>query len=151
MSDFVVPPGYRVVYATPKSLLIEDESISECYIVARLTNGRLTFDVRAVDRDTSMRGTVRGRVLFKLMMTHFGSAVGEIMGDWVYGDNLDRVNELSAEGMQVVDAARSTWTGLQCIRHGFEVVHKVSSLGDPGRYSAILVRFEKGMQDGERK
>lgn len=138
------PAGYVVVAATPTALVIEDEHNPALYLVARLTGGRVTFGVQAVDPVTGSRGRLRGRVLFDAMMSHFGRLVDAVVADWVYGTNLSKLNELTRTGMPIVDAAPFTWTGTQCIRHGFGIMHLEDARGSPGNWQTVRLRFERG-------
>ena len=68
-----MPPGYRLVISTIDLLEIQDEYRPEFRIEAGLTNSsRLSFEVETVDLDDGSRSMVRGKVLFDLMMSHWG-------------------------------------------------------------------------------
>lgn len=74
-------------------------------------NGLLTFAVEA-----GPTSSVRGTELFDRMMRHFGYEVRAIQGVWRKGHqgrpstNIDKVNELTRQGMLLEDAILKAWT-----------------------------------------
>jgi hypothetical protein len=88
--------------------------------------------------------------MFDLMMRSFGEQVRGIRGVWRQGFqgrpsiNLDKVNELTARGMTLIDAIKETWTATRAERWGFV---KITVLGDPegnsGAFKKIDVLIEK--------
>ena len=109
-----------------------------------LPDGLLSFIVENLPKTTPHTGCW-GRWLFEQMMSHFGSGVMGIEGNWVGpgSDNLRDVNRLTASGLTLELAARSTWTGSRAKEYGFLHYEEVSRYGTPGNYSAVHVRFKK--------
>ena len=76
------------------------------FIMGTITNkGVVDFAIEA-----GKGASIRGGELFKSMMSHFGSNVKGIAGNWTYGSNLARVNELTAVGMSLEKAIAKTLT-----------------------------------------
>ena len=86
---------------------------------------------------------IRGVALFDAAMTHYAERVKAVEGAWYYGDNLDNANELMMAGTSLKDAVAMTWTGRQAARYGFTVPEFVSTEGDPGQFTNIVVRFHR--------
>jgi len=61
--------------------------------------GVLRYKVDARDPDDGSRGYVRGKLLFDLMLSHYGNRVVMIAGFWVKGDNLRLFNQHTALGL----------------------------------------------------
>jgi hypothetical protein len=93
---------------------------------------------------------IRGTEMFDLMMRAIGGDVRAIAGVWRRGfggrpsTNLDKVNELTASGLSLEDAACRTWTATRVARWGFT---RLTVLGTPegaaGRYSKVDVLIER--------
>jgi uncharacterized protein YukE len=94
--------------------------------------------------DASPASELRGRTLFDAAMTHFGDGVKVVQGAWYYGDNLGKVNDLLAGGLDLEDAIVRTWTGSQAARYGFSVPEIVESeLESTDVYDHLVVRFHR--------
>lgn len=83
--------------------------------------------------------------MFDAMMRHFGPAVQAIRGNWIYGDNLATVNQLTAGGTVLLEeAAHRTRTGGYARTWGCTVVELLpQSTGVPGAYQRVYVLFKK--------
>jgi hypothetical protein len=108
-----------------------------------LPNGQLSFIVENLPKTTPHTGCP-GRWIFAQMMNHFGSSVTGIEGNWIgpSSENLRELNHLTAKGLTLELAARSTWTGTRAKEYGFIQYEEVSTHGTPGNYSAVRVRFK---------
>ena len=89
--------------------------------------GILTFVVMAGEGSP-----IRGTEMFDLMMRAFGKQVRGIRGVRRRGfggtsSNLDKVNELTAQGTPVDEAVKHAWTVTRAARWGFK---RVSVLGE---------------------
>jgi hypothetical protein len=107
--------------------------------------GILTFVVIAGEGSP-----IRGTEMFDLMMRAFGEQVGGIRGVWRKGFegqssvNLDKVNELTAEGMPLDEAMKQTWTVTRAQRWGFRRVTLLAEPeGSPGAYTKMDVLIEE--------
>lgn len=108
-------------------------------------DGVLTFAVEA-----GPGASIRGTEMFNRMMQHFGANVSAIRGVWRKSatgrpsTNIDKVNELTAQGMVLQDAIQYAWTVTRARKLGFT---RVSVIGQPqgssGDYVAIDVLIEK--------
>jgi hypothetical protein len=115
-------------------------------IVATLDeNGIITFVVLAGEGSP-----IRGTEMFDLMMRAFGEQVRGIRGVWRRGFegrpsiNLDKVNELTAEGIVLTEAIKKTWTATRAERWGFSrVTIQGDPEGTPGDYNKIDVVMER--------
>ena len=137
-----MPEGYRLVVSTPDEVEIEDQNDPNFRISGALnTSGELWFEIATIDRIDRSRRTVGGKVLFDLMMSHYGSAVNAIIGYWTNGDNLEEFNRLLAAGVSEEVAATSVWAGDQARRHGFVRASIVSKIGSVNRYGLVHVEF----------
>jgi hypothetical protein len=82
--------------------------------------------------------------MFHQMMRHFGPSVTAIQGNWTYGDNLAKVNLLTAGGLALKEAARQSFTGKRAADWGFVTVHALpKTQGIPGQYARVHVLFVK--------
>lgn len=107
--------------------------------------GELTFVISAGEGSP-----IRGTEMFDLMMRAFADKVRSICGVWRRGYqgqpsvNLDRVNELTAQGMPLAEAVLKTWTVTRAARWGFQRVRVVGGPeGTPGSFTKIDVLIEK--------
>jgi len=109
-----------------------------------LPGGLLSFIVENLPKTIPHTGC-SGRWLFGQMMSHFGASVMAIEGNWVgpNSDNLREVNRLTASGITLEAAARSTWTGSRAAEYGYLQYEEISKHGTPGNYSAVRVDFKK--------
>lgn len=142
-----MPPEYVLVIATMELLEIQDEYRPELRIEAGLTDlGRMSFEVETVDLDDGSRSVVRGKVLFDLMMSHWGvDAIQCVATYWgSRSTNLADFNRLSKAGLSHDQAAKGTWTGLRLKDYGYvNLLEKVDAIGGRGAYgivSAVFVR-----------
>ena len=97
---------------------------------------------------------IRGSEFFQRMVeAYHPDTFDNIMGDWVYGHNLDQVNKVLSEnpGMDIHVAVTKTWTADMARRHGFpvsRVVRYFYTFGDMSvtnnkRISECLVAFSR--------
>ncbi len=89
---------------------------------------------------------VRGKTMFDAAIAAHGrNKIDAILGTWVDGDNLARVNELTSRGMPLPEAVTKTWTARQAQRHGFTQSEVVKEVGEAGRYEAVVVEFRRAV------
>ena len=141
-----MPPGYVLVVSTPDAVEIRDVANGALFIDGSIDGGGvLTFKIRTEDPDDGSRSFVRGKVLFDIVMRHFGASVTSIKGYWTPGStNLAVFNKLTAAGLSPTQAAGGTWTGQQADRHGFKTATKVQTLGaGPGYYGLAEFLFTR--------
>lgn len=134
-----------VEIATPTEFLLRNKKKPQNFICGELVGGgELSFIVENLPKDGM---GCPGWWMFGEMMTHFGTAVHAIQGNWISltSDNLIMVNRLTAGGtMSVEDAAKQTWTGLQANRWRFTRVRLVGTpVGTAGNYSKVHVLFTR--------
>lgn len=115
------------------------------FVAAEITaKGYFKFYVENLPKTVPPTGCP-GRWLFQVAWDHFASegvtALG-IRGEWTFGDNLDAVNQLTANSaMRLEDAARLTWTGRRATDKGFTTVAILDQDGSPGNYISVDVVF----------
>jgi hypothetical protein len=107
--------------------------------------GVVTFAIEAGEGSS-----IRGTELFNRMMAHFGAGVRAIHGVWRKGPpgrpstNIDKVNELTAEGMALDEAITHAWTVTRARKLGFMKARVLGvPVGKPGAYREIDVLIEK--------
>jgi hypothetical protein len=86
---------------------------------------------------------VRGTEMFSKMMERFGDRVNAIQGNWTYGTNLARVNELTATGVPLQEAVGQTWTASRAAMWGFTNPTIQAAEGSAGAYTRVQVLFGK--------
>jgi hypothetical protein len=61
---------------------------------------------------------------------------------WPWGTNLDKVKELTAQGVPLTEAMTSTWTAHRARDFGFgkAIIHE-EPIGVSGVYTKVVVRF----------
>ncbi|MHB1425226.1 MAG: hypothetical protein ACYC3I_18810 [Gemmataceae bacterium] len=100
--------------------------------------GTVTFAIEAGEGSP-----IRGTELFDNMMRAWGEDATAIRGVWRAGTNLEKVNELTAQGMPLEEAIQYAWTVTRARRLGFNKVAVVLQEGMPGHYAKIDVSIEK--------
>jgi hypothetical protein len=106
-------------------------------------DGVVTFAVR-VSEDSP----IRGWQMFQRMMLAFGDEAKVIQAVWRKqqepSSNIDRVNELTAEGMLLDDAIQHAWTEQQARNIGFTTASVVGiPEGTSGAFTTIDVLIER--------
>src|SRR5205807_6201422 len=92
-------------------------------------SGIVTFVVSA-----GVASPIRGTEMFDLMMRAYGENARAVRGVWRRGFqgrpsvNLDKVNELTAQGAPLQEALKATWTATRASRWGLT---RVTILGSP--------------------
>jgi len=88
--------------------------------------------------------------MFNRMMDDFGVTARAIHGVWVKGPsgrpsaNIDKVNELTATGMSLMDAIQHAWTVTRARKRGFTKIGVIGQpVGSSGAYTKIDVLIEK--------
>jgi hypothetical protein len=99
---------------TPFMIFAYDHPSGKATVYAELDkNGVVTFAIQ-VARDSPVRGTE----LFRRMMLAFGDDAKAIEGVWRKSNrpsiNIDKVNELTQQGIGLEDAVRQGWTVTLC-------------------------------------
>ncbi|WP_322755724.1 hypothetical protein [Frankia sp. Cas3] len=108
--------------------------------MASIDNGVLSL---AIEKGPT---TPSGAQMFADVMNHFGADnIVAIEGKWVSAmpSNLNTFNEMVGSGMNLEDAAASTFTGRMAARYGFTGVRVVKATGDLGRYTNVQVLFTR--------
>ena len=93
---------------------------------------------------------VRGTEMFNRMMASFGDEARAIRGQWIrsrtgeLSTNIDKVNELTAAGMELNEAIAHAWTVTRARKLGFLNVRVLGTpMGTPGAYDLIQVLIER--------
>lgn len=90
---------------------------------------------------------IRGKMFFDKMVKAYDPATFDnIMGDWVYGYNLDQINSaMTKKGITLDEAVKTTWTAAMARLHGFTVsrVVRFFETYDGKRVSECLVEFSR--------
>lgn len=128
---------------TPLMVFAYNHPSQKAAIYAELdAHGVVTFAVHAAS-DSPIRGTE----LFLRMMNAFGDDAKAIEGVWRKGNspsiNIDKVNELTGQGMAIEDAVMHAWTVTRARKLGFAKVSVTYQQGSPGLYRKVDVLIEK--------
>jgi hypothetical protein len=132
----------HLVAATATEYELRNNKKALNFIIGELVQGgQLSFIVENLPKD----GTgCRGIWMFHELMQHLGTAVTAIQGNWTYGDNLAVVNQLTAGGSSLEDAAKQGFTGKRAAEWGFLNVRVLpQTQGTAGRYLRVHVLLEK--------
>ena len=84
-----------------------------------------------------------GHQMFNEVLQHFNGQFGAVRAEWTpeLPANLNKFNQLTAQGVPPEQAATQTWTGQQAARHGFTAA-KIRNLdGTPGAHTKVEVTF----------
>jgi hypothetical protein len=108
-------------------------------------HGVVTFAIEAGEGSS-----IRGTEMFNRMMGHFGDKVRAIHGSWrknasgLPSTNIDKVNELIAEGVSLDKAVQEAWTVTRAKKPGYLNVRIFGQPeGTPGAYVKVEVLIEK--------
>jgi len=146
LSQADLPHGYRFVVGTPAELIIQDWNKPQLMIRATLEeDGELWFYVQAEVEEPTLpkRGFVRGRVLFDLMLLHFGNEVNAIIGFWTRGPNYVEFHKRLAEGYSEAEAALATWTGKNADRACFGDVRTINMSKSTDTRPWVKIEFHR--------
>jgi hypothetical protein len=77
------------------------------------------------------------------VLAAFGNRATAIQGNWTYGVNLAKVNELTASGMSLEQAVTKTWTASRAAMFGFGKAAVQLAEGSPGAYKKLRVLFTR--------
>jgi hypothetical protein len=86
---------------------------------------------------------VSGTEMVAKMLAAFGNRATAMQGNWTYGVNLAKVNELTASGMSLEQAVTKTWTASRAAMFGFEKAAVQLAEGSPGAYTKLRVLFTR--------
>lgn len=101
----------------------------EFYFIADLNEfGELKFSVKLIDYETNQRSSMKGSEYFaQTISTLKKHKIKKIYGHWFDdSDNFKQFYEAFKKGLSLEDAARSTWTGQNAVKHGFTKVLSVT-------------------------
>jgi hypothetical protein len=122
---------------------VHDAANSKFYAQGRLgSHGELEIDLRTELQTGEKSAALKGREQFRNIVNFFRGGFSAIKGNWQFGTNLDKVNELTARGIPLEEAAAQTWSAEQARGFGFEKVRILEAVGRPGNYTTVKVLFE---------
>lgn len=123
---------------------IQDTAHQRFYAEGTVSSrGELSISIRT-RLESGVRSTLlRGREQFQRILQFFEGGFTSIKGNWQFGSNLARFNELTAQGVAPAEAALQTWTGQQAAAAGFRTVRVLSLEGSPGEYTSVQVLFNQ--------
>ncbi|MHB0953991.1 MAG: SpvB/TcaC N-terminal domain-containing protein [Allorhizobium sp.] len=121
-----------------------DSTNSRLYAEASVSGrGELSISLRT-ELESGVRSTVlKGGEQFDKILQFFKGQFSAIKGNWQFGSNLAKVNELTATGMSLEQAAAQTWTASKAADAGYKTIKVLGSEGAPGAYTAVQVLFLK--------
>jgi hypothetical protein len=139
-----MPPGYVLVVSAPDHVKVIDAVDADLFIDGTIdADGELEIEIRTERESDGSKSVVRGKVLYDLMMRHFGAAVKSVAGYWMYGTNLAEFNRLTGLGYSEKQAATGTWAGIQAGRYGFVNATRRQTIGGAGYYGLASFVFTR--------
>ncbi|WP_221937969.1 hypothetical protein [Nocardia otitidiscaviarum] len=105
--------------------------------------GELYMTIRTQLENGQRSELLKGAEQFRAIMKFFEGEFTSILGNWQWGSNLARFNELTARGLSSEVAAAQTWTGKQAASAGYRAVRLLNAQGDPGAYTTVEVEFTR--------
>lgn len=125
----------RVIHLT-------DAKDSSYFAHATLRKGVMNFTVKTRD-DRRESKAIHAEDAFQFLLSRFGTEVKEIRCFWRWGEDHKKVNELTANGVDLETAVKMTWDARQVMGSGFTKYEIVDSYGRPGKYREVEVIFRK--------
>jgi hypothetical protein len=128
--------------ATGERYYVRDSSNPRFYAEGTVTRrGELSIAIRA-ELESGARSTlIRGQEQFERILGFFHGQFTSIKGNWQFGTNLAKINELTSGGMSIEQAAAKTWTGERAAAAGYSRVTVVGAEGAAGHYTSVQVLF----------
>lgn len=126
----------------PNAFKIYDSKSDEFYLTSYLEDGTVYFGITT--RVEGRRASWPGYQAFDQMVSHYGSRIKAIAGDWtLHKDNFAEFKRNLDEGMTPEDAARNTWTGRNAKRYGFTKVTILEPTEFSNYFFKVRVLFER--------
>lgn len=138
-----IPPPRLIDRSVPgEQYLVEDTAHRRFIAMGQVgRHGELLISIRN-QLETGQRSTLlKGSEQFRAILGFFEGKFTSIHGNWQFGTNLARFNELTAQGLSPEVAAARTWTGQQAADAGFRSVRILHSQGEPGKYTSVKVEY----------
>ncbi len=102
------------------------------------------FETRNKNNNNNRSRVLYGSEGYKFVMGHFADKVKCVLGEWVFGDNLEQFNFKTLNSLVPLEnAAQNTWSGQQARKYGFTEVSIISTKGVRAFYSSVQVKFCK--------
>jgi hypothetical protein len=122
---------------------VTDPASPRLYAEATLSPRReLSISIRTTLESGARSNLLRGAEQFERILTFFKGKFTSIKGNWQFGSNLAKFNELTGQGVSSAEAAARTWTGQQAAAAGYRRVSVQLLEGTPGRYTSVQVLFQ---------
>jgi hypothetical protein len=113
---------------------------------AQVRDGLFSLSIEASKENRGIDGFKRGGELFEMAWNRFAGKVDikGIRGNWLYGDNLQRMNEAILKGIPAENAAlHNTFTGAMAKKKGFTNVKMIGTPRQNNTYEQVSVIFTK--------
>jgi hypothetical protein len=106
--------------------------------------GELSVSIRTTLENGVRSKLLKGYEQFQKIVAFFGNHVQSIKGNWQFGSNLAKINELTIGGkLSLQEAAAQTWTAQQAGAAGFGRITVIGAEGTPGKYTTVQVLFQR--------
>lgn len=139
--------GRLVNESTTGRYLVRDTAHPRFHAEATVSpRGELSISIRAELESGQRSALLKGYEQFQSILRFFEGQFTSIKGNWQYGSNLARFNELTAPGPGQLSpnaAAAATWTGQQAAAAGFPNARVTFTEGTPGKYTTVQVIFSR--------
>jgi len=138
--DVLAAASNHNIFQFKYSFNVEDD----CFIESHVYEGSLYVHISAPKSCPR-----RGKYMFDKMIRAYQQknvTFDKIMGEWVYGDNLAQVNRaMNEQGMDLIDAAKTTWTGKIVAKYGFTQIKVIRAIKNNEETMIVdcLVEFSK--------
>lgn len=123
-----------------KEIHLIDPTDSRFFASAWLNHSVLSIAIRTKE-GTARSSKLKGFSALEYMFPKFRGNIKSISSVWNYGDNLEKVNQLTTQDTTLNDAIAQTWSANAFRALNFNEFEVVSFQGQDGSYSSIKVRF----------
>lgn len=130
------------ILTTNDKYWVRDRAFPYFRAEAVVENGVLHLEVVTKDKNGNRSSNIFGSEEFKRIIEHFEGRFHSIQGDWIFGDNLNTVNEWTRNTrITLREAIKHTWTAKQAAAIGYDRFKVVEKMGSRGNYSDLTVLF----------
>lgn len=139
------PPPRVVDNSRPDMYLVQDIN-HEDFEISGKVEGRDLYVSFQTKLEDGTRSQLYAKEHFPKIVKHFEGRFDRIMGKWQIGPmatNLNTFNFLTGTKKTPEEAALNTWTGRQAAAQGYTKVIFKTLEGRRGKYTSVVVAFEK--------
>jgi RHS repeat-associated protein len=121
---------------------VEDPAHPRFYAEGTVSSrGELSISIRTELENGVRSSLLKGSEQFQKILKFFQGEFTSIKGNWQFGSNLEKFNELTGRGLSAEAAAAKTWTGERAVEAGFKTIKVQILEGTSGNYKSVQVLF----------